>query len=396
MLGTHVSKGLDERANEGRHTGGIPFGYESCWVSQDGGRRRRCAKEHNGGVHLVPAEAAAVHEMFKRYSTGTTTLNQLAAWLNGSGFRTRNTKKLLDADGNRSPGPKLFTTASVRNILHNAFYAGKIRHRKELHPGAHDPLVSDELCDRVQVKLRQNSGRSQTLSPGPERQYLLKGIIRCTYCRMPMWTQTYNSGRKYYREHRDSRSVAQCPAHGGSIRCELADEQVGKIVEAIELGPEWEEQVLSIISARDEVEEVRARRRKLQEKLRRLGKAYVDGLYNDREYGRQKEALELSLESLVLPEADAAAEAGKLIEQLPDLWSRANIEERRSVLLAMLDAVYVDTKEYRSIVAIKPKAPFRPIFQLATTRAGSGVTLNPGPDHPQQELSGRVIEAVFR
>ena len=26
MLGTHVSKGLDERANEGRHTGGIPFG----------------------------------------------------------------------------------------------------------------------------------------------------------------------------------------------------------------------------------------------------------------------------------------------------------------------------------------------------------------------------------
>ena len=43
--------------------------------------------------------------------------------------------------------------------------------------------------------------------------------------------------------------------------------------------------------------------------------------------------------------------------------------------MTMLDAVYVDTKETRSIVALKRKAPFRPIFQLATTRAGSGVTL---------------------
>ena len=91
-----------------------------------------------------------------------------------------------------------------------------------------------------------------------------------------------------------------------------------------------------------------------------------------------------------------AADAGKLIEQLPDLWTRTNMEERRSILLTMPDAVFVDTKQSRSIVTIKPKAPFRPIFQLATTRAGSRVTLTPGPDRLQQELSGRVIEAVFR
>ena len=41
----------------------------------------------------------------------------------------------------------------------------------------------------------------------------------------------------------------------------------------------------------------------------------------------------------------------------------------------MLDAVYVDTKEDRSIVAVKPKAAFRPVFQVAVTREGSEVVL---------------------
>ena len=40
----------------------------------------------------------------------------------------------------------------------------------------------------------------------------------------------------------------------------------------------------------------------------------------------------------------------------------------------MLDAVYVDSKE-NMIVAIKPKAPFKPVFEVATTREGSDVVL---------------------
>jgi site-specific DNA recombinase len=31
-LSNHVTKGMDQRAFEGRHVGGIPFGYESCWI----------------------------------------------------------------------------------------------------------------------------------------------------------------------------------------------------------------------------------------------------------------------------------------------------------------------------------------------------------------------------
>ena len=49
--------------------------------------------------------------------------------------------------------------------------------------------------------------------------------------------------------------------------------------------------------------------------------------------------------------------------------------ERRKLLLTMLDAVYVDTVEEKTIVAIRPKPAFRPLFEIATTRAESGVVL---------------------
>ncbi len=54
--------------------------------------------------------------------------------------------------------------------------------------------------------LRKNNGRSRTLASQPARQYLLKGIVRCAYCLIPMWAQTYYSGWRYYREHPNSRS----------------------------------------------------------------------------------------------------------------------------------------------------------------------------------------------
>ena len=114
MLGTHVSKGLDQRATLGLHTGGIPFGYQSCWVKEHGERRQTCENEHPGGIHHVPSEAAAIKEMFERYAAGTTTLNQLAAWLNDEGFRTRNTRKMSNPDGSITQGPRLFRNASAR------------------------------------------------------------------------------------------------------------------------------------------------------------------------------------------------------------------------------------------------------------------------------------------
>jgi site-specific DNA recombinase len=76
-----------------------------------------------------------------------------------------------------------------------------------------------------------------------------------------------------------------------------------------------------------------------------MARTFIDGLMPDAEYNRQKKLLIMQLESLVVPEVNAAQEAGKLIINLPQLWSSANLEECRKLLLTMLDAVYVDAKQ---------------------------------------------------
>ena len=107
----------------------------------------------------------------------------------------------------------------------------------------------------------------------------------------------------------------------------------------------------------------------------------MDGLYDDEGYRREKRSLEDKLANLVVPGVDAAMEAGNLLENLPVLWQEADLTERRKLLMAMLDAVYVDTVEEKSVVAI------RPIFEVATTRAGSGIALinEPPPDYENPE-----------
>ena len=112
-----------------------------------------------------------------------------------------------------------------------------------------------------------------------------------------------------------------------------------------------------------------------QQRLKRLGQVYLDGLVQIDEYRRQKRILEDKLSGLIVPGVDTAMEAGKLLEDLPKLWQEANMGERRKILTAMLDAVYVDTKEEKPVVAIRPKPAFRPVFEIATTREGSSVSL---------------------
>ena len=392
MLSKHTRKGIDERARQGMHLGSIPFGYQSCWKQNGKEKVLECNPEHPGGIHVHPTEGPAVSRLFQQYATGTTTLATLASWLNHEGFRTRNTKPLLGADGEMTAGPRWFTTSSIRGLLNNAFFTGKVKHKGKLHPGLHDPLVSQSVFDQVQSAMKKNSGRSNTMRSHPEREYLLKGLNRCAYCGMPMWAQTYKNGQQYYREHHGSRGAGECVNRSGSIPCRIPDEQMGRIITAIMLPDSWMDRLLAKVQLADEVKRVNREREKVGKRLRKLGEVYLnDDLMEYDDYKARKRKLEDQLASLVVPGVDAVQEAGKLLEDLPDLWDKADLGERRKMLMTMLEAVYIECKEERRIVAIKPKPAFKPLFEIALTKADSGVVLLKDDDEKDGDNSGNLI-----
>ena len=149
------------------------------------------------------------------------------------------------------------------------------------------------------------------------------------------------------------------------------------------------------IQLADELNRIGQERVQTEHRLKRLGKAYVDGLYSDDDYRREKRSLEELLSGLVIPDVDSAKEAGELIEDLPALWEEATVSERRKLLLTLLDAVYVDTVDDKAIVAIRPKPAFQALLEIATTRKGRNIVLNK-QDAPELIVSlGRLIRVFL-
>ena len=120
------------------------------------------------------------------------------------------------------------------------------------------------------------------------------------------------------------RSEGNCHNEGKLIRTEVLDNQVGKIIESIHLDPSWERRMAGIIDTLDQRAQVESERKNLEERQRRLAKAYVDGFVDEDDYEFQQRVVKSQLDSLVIPEERATLQAGHLLENLPLLWSKAN------------------------------------------------------------------------
>ena len=89
-------------------------------------------------------------------------------------------------------------------------------------------------------------------------------------------------------------------------------------------------------------------------------------MFDEIEYRRQKKSFEWELESSLIPEVDAAKEAGRLLTETPRLWAGATLKERHQLLATILDAVYVDMKDKKSVVSVKAKPAFQAVLGLVT------------------------------
>src|SRR5258708_9096884 len=88
-----------------------------------------------------------------------------------------------------------FANGSLHHLLTNVVYRGKVKYKKEVHPGEHQAIVDSQTWQQVQDKLSRQTRSRERFSSGA----YLKGLLHCRPCGTAM-TPTYaskNGGRRY-------------------------------------------------------------------------------------------------------------------------------------------------------------------------------------------------------
>ena len=317
QLGLHVRKSLKVRAESGLNNGPVPFGYH---VPVPGGSAQ--ISERDGG---------AVLDVYHRRSTGASN-GSLAELLNRQGFKT-------SKGGN-------FTAHALRDILNCRFYLGKVSFDGHEYPGQHEGLITEELFERVQLRKKAKSVSRTVVGP----KGLLQGMIACGECGNGVQSDRHRLGGAMYRE----RHSHDCFTNNRSIMAKKVDEQIETILTSVQLLPDWRDEMARLAAANHGEVDIKG----LQEKRRRLSRAYAEGAYNDTEYDARLADIDAKLRltrPLGLPTLEEAAE---LFEDIPQFWTEATPEERRKLISPLIERVYVDMGT--SIIgAIVPVAGFR-------------------------------------
>lgn len=352
-LSKETNKGKLERSTQGYHNAAVPWGY----VSQLQGNRKV-------GV-LDPERASVVFEMFERYATGAYSDLQIAEWLNTKGYRT-----------NRNHP---FGKDTVRDMLCNMYYAGKIRYRgmtvrpkgvsfrstpPRVSIGKHEAIISEELWQRCQA-VRASRWATVKSIKKTVRINLLQGMVVCSYCGRRLNIQTPKNCATYYRENSHHRGYRDCPYIGQSVHAEVIDAQVAGLIRSIHLPENWEPIVRQMINEQQDQVNPEAERKEIRGILRLMRENYERGLYEGEEYQYWHKVATLKEKLALLERAPESAinRAAQTLLDLRETWENSTQEERKDLVHIMLHEVGVDMAA-KCILWVKARPDYEPLFTI--------------------------------
>ena len=163
-------------------------------------------------------EAVTVKHVYERYLE----LGSVRLLRNDLERRGIISKIRVSKHGLRSGG-RQFSRGALYELLSNPIYLGEIRHKKERHPGQHQPIVNRELWEKVQLRLRDQAAthreRPTKAPPSPLAGKLFDENGE------PLYVQGTVKGPRHYRYY----------VSRGLVRGSVQDERRGWRVSAPEL-----------------------------------------------------------------------------------------------------------------------------------------------------------------
>jgi site-specific DNA recombinase len=288
-------------------------------------------------------------------------MNALIPKLYDLGIRTRQDKKL--------------TLNGLSTLLHNPFYAGliQVKTRGELFPGAHQPLVTKKLFERVQDILA-----GKTVEKRLRHTMLFRKLIRCSHCGSTLIGEK-QKGNVYYRCH-----IKGCPQK--TIREDIVEEQFVLVLQSIRfsecenryLRQRIKEQHYDYLRLKETQQQaLRLQLDQLQARLAKLTDALIDGLIEKEAYLQRKNRLvleEQGIKEQFKTLDDNQDRATKRIERFLELansaytsYKLASYDEKRELVKIITSNSTINDKS----LLFKLNLPFQILFERQKIRCGS-------------------------
>jgi hypothetical protein len=206
--------------------------------------------------------------------------------------------------------------------------------------------------------------------------YEFAAYVACIHCGLPLRCQGHSVTKHLY--YRDTAKSRRLPCTNGgelTIRADLVAQQFGELLKSLVLPDTWREDIrrqmvkeaLVVESAPDTMEREKER---LKLKKVRILKHHREGYIDDEEFYGEMAAVELALHQMDVPEVngvkyDDVIEAGEHIPGMAALWDVGTPEERRDMVMILVEpgGLYYDL-ENKIIAAIKPRPAFLPILRM--------------------------------
>ena len=375
-IAQNVKMGMCAKAKSGEWCGGQVLGYDLVPVEKQQG-----AKRTKTVLTINEREAESVRFIFNEYASGKG-YKAITNQLNKLGYKTKK--------GNN------FSVGSIRDILTNPVYIGKIRYnvrqnwsekrRRNINAnpiitdGIHKAIIDENLWDKVQVILESKKGKPSRIYDG---EYPLTGILRCPKCGAGMvimrTTNTLKDGSKrriaYYTcGNWKNKGIAICSSN--SIRVDKANEYVfsklsellsnDKMVKTI-VDNVNKERIRKVNPAKKDLSKIDNELEKLDKKRAKLFEAYEDEIITKEEFKLRKEELMKRVKTLEEEKApllvtlsdDVNEEVPyelvkSILENFSKVLTESSTREQQKKLLHMIISE-ITINELREIDSIKIK-----------------------------------------
>lgn len=284
-LSGEVIRGMTEKAMRGGYQSSMPLGYKM--------------NKETGIPLIVHEEAIIVHKIYDEFSIAGKSYLEIARELNQCGYKTKRGRN--------------FEERTIKYILENPFYIGKIRWNRQKHDdhtirdkedwiisdANHEPIISEAQYSTVQEQILYRRRPHKAHSQGSIRHWL-SGMVKCSACGSSLMAATKRKNQKSYNFQCGNYNRGSCTV-SHYIKTEKLEQAVYCAFESVlasDKNIEFELRSTQTPCEHDDTELLNSQLNKLADKERRIKQAYRDGIDTLEEYKENKELILKERESL--------------------------------------------------------------------------------------------------